>query len=69
MLKDYFENKRVIVVGPSPHLVGKNYGEFIDSFDLVVRINELGVISVFFCLCFGMFYIFLDFLFHLFAFY
>tara|TARA_Y100000590_G_C15631160_1_gene981255 strand:- start:486 stop:1265 length:780 start_codon:yes stop_codon:yes gene_type:complete len=45
MLKDYFENKRVIVVGPSPHLVGKNYGEFIDSFDLVVRINELGVIS------------------------
>tara|TARA_B100000965_G_scaffold406497_1_gene445724 strand:- start:3946 stop:4758 length:813 start_codon:yes stop_codon:yes gene_type:complete len=45
MLKHYFENKKIIIVGPSPHLIGKNYGEFIESFDLVVRVNELGVIT------------------------
>ena len=44
MLKNYFENKRIVLVGPSPHLIGKNYGAYIDSFDVVVRINELGVV-------------------------
>lgn len=45
MLNSYFNNKKVVFVGPSPHLVGKNMGQFIDSFDTVVRINELGVVS------------------------
>ncbi len=45
MLKNYFEDKKIVIVGPSPHLIGKNYGELIDSFDIVVRINELGVVT------------------------
>ena len=36
-----FDNKNIIVVGPSPHLENKSQGEFIDSFDLVIRINEI----------------------------
>jgi len=40
-----FKNKRVVLVGPSPHLLGKNLGKFIDSFDVVVRVNEIGVTS------------------------
>lgn len=36
-----FKDKRVIIVGPSSYLEGMKNGEFIDSFDLVVRINNL----------------------------
>jgi len=32
--------KRVAYVGPSPHLEGKGMGALIDSYDLVVRINQ-----------------------------
>lgn len=43
-LEDYFriliEGKSVIYVGPSPILEGKGMGEFIDSFDVVVRSNN-----------------------------
>jgi len=38
-----FNNKRIVLVGPSPHLLDKNLGKFIDSFDIVVRVNEIGV--------------------------
>ena len=41
----YFDNKRIVLVGPSPHLIRKNLGKFIDSFDVVVRVNELGVVG------------------------
>ena len=34
------KNKKIIYVGPSPHLRGKGMGSFIDSFDLVIRINQ-----------------------------
>ena len=34
------EGKRVAYVCPSPHLKGKKMGEYIDSFDLVVRVNQ-----------------------------
>lgn len=34
------ENKRVIIVGPSPNTIGRNLGQFIDNFDLVVRVNK-----------------------------
>ena len=49
MKSKYLENKKVILVGPSPHLINKNMGKFIDSFDTVVRVNELGVSSKYFC--------------------
>ena len=42
-LANLITNKKIIIVGPSPHLTGKNMGSFIDSFDVVVRINELGI--------------------------
>lgn len=44
-LWDIVNNKSVIIVGPSPHLNGKKLGNFIDSFDIVVRINEFYVES------------------------
>lgn len=34
------EGKRIAVVGPSPHLQGLNYGEKIDSYDVVIRLNQ-----------------------------
>lgn len=37
---EFVKDKRIIVVGPSPSLEGTGKGEFIDSFDLVVRINK-----------------------------
>ena len=33
-------NKKVIIVAPSPHLIDKNLGEHIDSYDIVVRTNN-----------------------------
>ena len=36
-----FKDKRVIIVGPSSYLENMKSGEFIDSFDLVVRINNV----------------------------
>jgi len=36
----YIQGKRVILVGPSSYLRGKNRGEFIDSFDIIVRLNK-----------------------------
>ena len=43
MLKKLIDGKRVALIGPSPHLKNSNNGSFIDSFDTVIRINELGV--------------------------
>jgi hypothetical protein len=37
---ELLKDKKVIVVGPSPSLEGKGLGEYIDSFDLVIRINK-----------------------------
>lgn len=34
------KNKKVIIVGPSPSLEGRGIGEWIDSFDVVVRLNK-----------------------------
>lgn len=41
--KDYYNfirNKRVIIVGPAGYLRGQKKGDFIDEFDIVVRINR-----------------------------
>ncbi|GHE20562.1 hypothetical protein GCM10017767_10830 [Halomonas urumqiensis] len=36
-------NKNVAVVGSSPNLLGKKYGELIDSHDIVIRFNNASV--------------------------
>lgn len=41
----YLKNKRCIIVGPAGYLEGKGLGEWIDSFDVVVRLNWDGYIS------------------------
>lgn len=41
ILKSLVDGKKVIVVGPSPHLMGKSLGQYIDSFDVVCRINNI----------------------------
>lgn len=40
------KNKRVCIVGPSPSLKNSNQGGFIDSFDIVVRVNRGFPVSV-----------------------
>lgn len=35
--ESFIKNKNVIFVGPSPIIIGKNFGEYIDSFDVVIR--------------------------------
>ena len=37
---DFVKNKTAIIVGPSASLKGSNMGEFIDSFNVVVRLNN-----------------------------
>ena len=36
-----FKNKRVAIVGPSPHLIGTKSGSAIDQYDIVCRVNEV----------------------------
>lgn len=38
--KTFLNNKRVAFIGPAPNLKGRGLGEFIDSFDIVVRTNH-----------------------------
>jgi hypothetical protein len=45
MLENLVSNKRVIVVGPAAYLNNLNNGEFIDNFDVVVRINRGSLIK------------------------
>ena len=40
-LEKLLAKKSVALVGPSPHLVGKRLGNKIDSFDIVIRVNEI----------------------------
>jgi len=39
-LENLVKGKRIAYVCPSPHLAGKKMGEMIDSYDLVVRVNQ-----------------------------
>lgn len=39
-LSELVSGKRIAYVCPSPHLKGMKMGEYIDSFDLVVRVNQ-----------------------------
>lgn len=36
----YLKNKRVVIVGPSAKLMSSEKGKYIDSFDIVVRLNN-----------------------------
>ena len=38
--EQYFKDKSVVIVGPSPSLKGSGQGKYIDSFDIVVRVNK-----------------------------
>ena len=40
-LLSIIENKRVALVGPSPHLIDTNSGSLIDNYDVVVRMNDI----------------------------
>tara|TARA_Y100001963_G_scaffold159287_1_gene262345 strand:- start:21560 stop:22303 length:744 start_codon:yes stop_codon:yes gene_type:complete len=40
-LLNILKDKRVAIVGPSPHLIGRNIGDLIDSYDIVCRVNEV----------------------------
>ena len=40
-LEKLCKNKRVALIGPSPHMHGLGFGEYIDDFDLVLRVNEI----------------------------
>ena len=37
---DFLKGKSVVLVGPSPYLEGKKRGKFIDSHDVVIRMNK-----------------------------
>lgn len=39
-LASFLRGKRIAYVCPSPHLRGQKMGSYIDSFDLVVRVNQ-----------------------------
>ncbi len=39
IFKNIVKNKKVILVGPAPNILGKKYGEFIDSHDIIIRTN------------------------------
>jgi hypothetical protein len=40
-----FKNKRVAIVGPSPHLIGTKSGPVIDQYDIVCRVNQVAAID------------------------
>ena len=41
LLNEIIKGKRVALVGPSPHLMGLEMGEKIDSYDVICRLNEV----------------------------
>lgn len=45
-LENYLKDKRVVVVGPSIHLMGRGLGPMIENYDVVCRLNEVSVIGL-----------------------
>ena len=35
------ENKRVALIGPAPHLIGRGLGKILDEYDVICRMNEI----------------------------
>jgi len=44
-LSKLIDGKRVCLVGPAPNLIGSKMGSIIDSYDVVVRVNQMFEIS------------------------
>lgn len=44
-VKSFFNKKKIILVGPANNLINKKKGKFIDSFDIVCRLNDSYIIS------------------------
>lgn len=40
-VEKYLTGKRVVIVGPSSHLIGTRFSKVIDSYDVVCRINDV----------------------------
>ena len=40
IFEKYLNDKKIIIVGPASYLIGKNLGNFIDSFDIIIRIKR-----------------------------
>lgn len=40
MFEDLITKKKAVFVGPSPYLIGQGKGDYIDSFDTVIRTNS-----------------------------
>ena len=38
--RHYLKGKKVCIVGPAPKIIGNSYGKVIDSYDVVVRLNN-----------------------------
>ena len=39
-LQTYCKDKKIIIVGNSGHMIGSNSLKIIDSYDVVIRINQ-----------------------------
>jgi len=37
---NFLKDKKVVLVGPSPHMIQSGFGKLIDSYDVVVRVNK-----------------------------
>jgi hypothetical protein len=37
---NFLKDKKVCIVGPAPHLIDSNKSEFIESYDIIVRLNR-----------------------------
>ena len=48
MYNEYLKNKKVILVGSAERLLFYNLGSYIDSFDIIVRVNRAIAIKEFF---------------------
>lgn len=44
-LNSYLKDKRVCYIGPSPYMIGRKLGEYIDSFDIICRVNNFTPIN------------------------
>lgn len=40
MINNLIDGKRVVIVGPAPYLKNKKIGDYIDSFDTIIRVNR-----------------------------
>ena len=42
-LEKIIYNKSVALIGPSPHIISKGLGEYIDSYDIICRVNDVSI--------------------------